>query len=82
MVDYVLGKIHISNPHLAGWMNRIVFLWRRMEGCSIQHIYRVQNKKANILSKEGLLSDSGIWNMKVIFDEEMFSITDFSLPDT
>jgi len=40
MVDFVRGKIDIHNPHLAGWMNRIVFLWERMEGCSIQHVYR------------------------------------------
>ena len=56
MVDFVLGKIHISNPQLAGWMNRIVFLWERMVGCSIQHINRAQNKKADSLSKEGLFT--------------------------
>lgn len=81
MVDFVLGKIHISNPHLAGWMNRIVFLWERMEGCSIQHIYRLQNKKADRLSKEGLFSTPGIWHMKVISDKQVFSITEFYLPD-
>ena len=81
MVNFVMGKIHFRNPHLAGWMHRIVFLWERMEGCSIQHIYKLQNRKVDSLSKEGLLTSPGIWNMKVISDKQVFSITDFSLPD-
>lgn len=81
MVDFALGRIHISNPYLAGWMNRIVFLWERMEGCSIWHIYRLQNKKADSLSKESLLTTPGIWHMKVFLDKQVFSITEFSFPD-
>jgi len=59
MVDHVKGKCHIRSPHLAGWMDRIMFFWGLVKGCSIQHIYRAQNQQAYILSKEGLLLETG-----------------------
>lgn len=72
MVDFVAGKSHINSLHLAAWLDRIRVLWRKMERCSIQQV--------DILSKEGLLLEPGIWNMKVKSGEEIFSIQDFSLP--
>lgn len=74
MVDHVLGKCHIRSPHFAGWMDRIMYLWGIVKGCTIQHIYRSQNQQENTLSKEGLLSETITWNMKVIFGEKFFSI--------
>lgn len=80
MVDHVLGKCRISCPHLTGWMDRVMFLWGKVNGCSIQHIYRSKNQQADCLSKEGLLTQKGIWSVKVISDGESFSIQDFSFP--
>lgn len=59
MVDHVIGKCCISYPHLTGWMDRIMYLWGELQGCSIQHIYRSMNQQADCLSKEGLLAPTG-----------------------
>lgn len=80
MVDYVMGKCRINCPHLAGWMDIIMYLWGKVKGCSIQHIYRSKNQQADYLSKEGLLSQTGNWSVKVIFARESFPIQDFSFP--
>lgn len=61
LVDHIMGKRCISRPHLAGWMDRIMYLWGKVKGCSIQHIYKSQNQQADCLSKEGLLSQTGTW---------------------
>lgn len=53
-----------------------------MEDYSIRHIYRSQNVQADILSKKGLLTQLGIWNMEVIFEAERFAIQEFSLLGT
>lgn len=77
IVDHVIGKNHINKPHLIGWMDRIMYLWRRMVGFSIQHIYRAQNQQANSLFKKGLLSSPGIWNMEIILDGKFSSSKNF-----
>lgn len=81
VVDHVLGKGRIGCPHLTGWMDRVMFLWGKVNGCSIQHIYRSKNQQADCLSKEGLLTQTGIWSVKVISDGESFSIQGFSFPE-
>lgn len=43
MVDHVNGKSFIKCPHLVDWMDRIMFFWGLMRGCSIHHIFRAQN---------------------------------------
>ena len=80
IIEHVTEKNHIKNQCLDGWMNRIMTLWRGMEGYSICHIYRSQNVQADILSKKGLLSHPGIWNMEVILEAESFHIQEFYLP--
>lgn len=80
MVDFVLGKDNIYKSHLLGWMDKINFFWRRMEGSSIHHICRAQNQQADSLSKEGLHSDLGFWYINVISEGKAFHIQDFSFP--
>eukprot|EP00253_Pinus_taeda_P024937 PITA_24937 len=51
IIDHAMGACHIRCPHLAGWMDRIMFFWGRLRDCSIQHIFRSQNCPADFLSK-------------------------------
>jgi len=81
VIDHVLGKCRITYPHLLGWMNIIMFLWDKVDGCSIQHIYRSTNQQADSLSKEGLLTQTCIWSVKVFSEGESFPIQDFSFLD-
>jgi len=43
IIEHVTEKHHIKNQFLDSWMNRIMILWKGMEGYSIHHIYRSQN---------------------------------------
>lgn len=80
MVDFVLKENNISMPHLAGWMNRIRALWDDMYDFSIKHISGSQNLKADSLSKKGLSSSLGLWFVQILFEEEIFTIQEFSSP--
>ncbi len=66
MIDYISGKIHITAPHLNGWMGRIIYHWDSMDGSSIHHICRDKNYLADSLSKSGLQEASGSWFLQVL----------------
>lgn len=74
VIDHVLGTCHIRRPHLAGWLDRILFFWGLMKDSSIQHIYRAHNQQANCLSKEGLLLGIGTWSLTIISGENSYFI--------
>lgn len=80
MIDHVNGACHIRCPHLAGWLDRIKYLWNELDQCSIQHIYRSQNESADRLSKMGLSLEPGIWSLKISEGDSFCYIQDFSIP--
>lgn len=80
MIDHVKGACHIRSPHLARWMDKIMFLWGLMRDCSMQHICRAQNLQANCLSKKGLLIGTRSWSMEVKEGENSCFIQDFYIP--
>lgn len=82
VIDHVNGTCHIKNPHLARWMDMIMFFWGLLRGSTIQHIFWAQSQRVDNLSKEGLLLDSGAWSMKVTHGECSCFIQDFFIPDS
>lgn len=77
----ISGKIHITVPHLIGWMGRISFFWDSMVGSSIHHIHRDKNYLADSLSKTGLQDATGFWFLQVLSEGVSYHIQEFILPD-
>lgn len=75
-----LGKVLHLLPSSFRLDDRVMFLWEKMDWCSIYHIYRSKNQQADCLSKVGLLFWPGIWSVKVISNGESVLIQDFSFP--
>lgn len=78
LVNFVSQKINITQTHLAGWLERIRFLWNALKGTSINHIYRELNQEADGLSKKGLKEDPDFWHLQIQTDGIATNIQDFS----
>lgn len=75
IIEHVIGKLSIKNDSLMGWMNRIAALWKPSR-FPISHIKRLNNVEADKLSKKGLQSSRGMWNLSI----SVYSITYFPQP--
>lgn len=80
LVNFIAGKNTISKAHLAGWLDRVRFLWTSLIGGPIKYIRRELNQEADHLSKKGLHDDPGLWHLQVSSDGKYFFIQDFFPP--
>jgi len=63
-------------------MNKIDALWNMKKDYNIKHVDRFQNQKVDNLSKMGLTSQLGIWEMEIQMGSTTFQIEDFSWSGT
>lgn len=77
LIDHVNGVGLISYPHLSGWLSRIMHFWSSMKLHSIHHIPRSRNAQADLLSKEGLKREPGLWSLRVLHEGSSYFIHEF-----
>lgn len=78
IIDHVNALHSIKNHYLFGWMNRIDSLSKTRKDYAINHVVRSHNT----LSKKGLQSQVGKWEMFITVGDIKHQIQDFSLPGT
>lgn len=66
-IDHVLSKNRIRNIHLSAWLNRIEDWWHNRRDYTISHIARGKNRRADILSKQGLTSPQAYGGCKLLW---------------
>jgi len=69
VIDWLNGKVNISNIFLEHWCLRIRELIALFGDIQFQHIYRTFNEEADRLSKMGLRGQTGILHIKEIKEE-------------
>ena len=60
VIKWAQGRLSLATMDLEAWCMNIIELYASFISIYYQHVYREYNKKANILSNEGLKMASGL----------------------